>query len=100
MMSRDTARIVELVNRVGLGHPPLAVSTVGMLQPYPGSRNVIPGEVKFSIDLRNVNDALLKRAAECAAAEARFVSDAHGSAAYKKELLRVYLPRAIKEALS
>jgi len=47
-----------------------------------------------------VNDALLKRASECAAAEARFVPDAHGSAAYKKELLRVYLPRTIKEALS
>jgi len=46
------------------------------------------------------NDVLLKRAGECAAAEARFVSDAHGSAAYKKELLRVYLPRTIKEALA
>jgi carbon-monoxide dehydrogenase medium subunit len=47
-----------------------------------------------------VNDTLLKRASESAAAEARFVSDAHGSAAYKKELLRVFLPRTIKEALS
>ena len=47
-----------------------------------------------------VDEAILKRAGECAAAEARFVSDAHGSAAYKKELLRVYLPRTIKEALS
>ena len=47
-----------------------------------------------------VNDALLRRAAESAAAEARFVPDAHGSAAYKKELLRVYLPRTIKEALA
>ena len=26
---------------------------------FPNSRNVIPGEVKFSIDLRNVNEALL-----------------------------------------
>ncbi len=47
-----------------------------------------------------VNDGLLKRVSESAAAEARFVSDAHGSAAYKRELLRVYLPRTIKEALS
>jgi carbon-monoxide dehydrogenase medium subunit len=47
-----------------------------------------------------VDEAILKRASECAAAEARFVSDAHGSAVYKKELLRVYLPRTIKEALS
>jgi carbon-monoxide dehydrogenase medium subunit len=44
--------------------------------------------------------ATLARAGECAASEARFVSDAHGSAAYKKELLRVYLARAIREALT
>jgi N-carbamoyl-L-amino-acid hydrolase len=30
-----------------------------MVQVFPNSRNVIPGEVKFSIDLRNVNDELL-----------------------------------------
>jgi carbon-monoxide dehydrogenase medium subunit len=46
------------------------------------------------------DEATLARAGECAATEARFVSDAHGSAPYKKELLRVYLARAIREALS
>ncbi|HXJ02685.1 MAG TPA: FAD binding domain-containing protein [Micropepsaceae bacterium] len=46
------------------------------------------------------NEATLKQAAECAAAEARFIPDAHGSASYKRELLRVYLPRAIQEALA
>ncbi len=30
-----------------------------MVQVFPNSRNVIPGEVKFSIDLRNVNEELL-----------------------------------------
>jgi N-carbamoyl-L-amino-acid hydrolase len=30
-----------------------------MVQVFPNSRNVIPGRVKFSIDLRNVNDVLL-----------------------------------------
>jgi carbon-monoxide dehydrogenase medium subunit len=44
--------------------------------------------------------AALNRASECAAAEAKFVSDAHGSVAYKRELLRVYLARAINEALA
>ena len=47
-----------------------------------------------------VNDALLKRAGDAAVGEVSFLSDAHGSAAYKKELLRVYLARAIREALS
>ncbi|MDT7837539.1 Zn-dependent hydrolase [Aquabacterium sp. OR-4] len=32
--------------------------TVGMVQVHPNSRNVIPGRVKFSIDLRNSSDAL------------------------------------------
>jgi N-carbamoyl-L-amino-acid hydrolase len=32
--------------------------TVGMVHVHPNSRNVIPGQVKFSIDLRNASDAL------------------------------------------
>jgi carbon-monoxide dehydrogenase medium subunit len=47
-----------------------------------------------------VNDALLSRAGDTAIGEVSFLSDAHGSAAYKKELLRVYLSRVIREALS
>jgi aerobic carbon-monoxide dehydrogenase medium subunit len=47
-----------------------------------------------------IDDALLKRAGDAAAGEVSFLSDAHGSAAYKKELLRVYLSRAVREALS
>ena len=53
------ARIVDLVNRIGLDHPPLAVSTVGMLQPYPGSRNVIPGEVFMTCEFRHPDEAVL-----------------------------------------
>jgi carbon-monoxide dehydrogenase medium subunit len=44
--------------------------------------------------------ATLNRGGECAMSEVSFLSDAHGSASYKKELLRVYLSRAIREALS
>jgi N-carbamoyl-L-amino-acid hydrolase len=39
-------------------HPPHGRGTVGMVQVHPNSRNVIPGRVKFSIDLRNATDAL------------------------------------------
>ncbi|MCS4293655.1 N-carbamoyl-L-amino-acid hydrolase [Comamonas sp. BIGb0152] len=38
-------------------HPPHGRGTVGMVHVHPNSRNVIPGEVKFSIDLRNATDA-------------------------------------------
>jgi N-carbamoyl-L-amino-acid hydrolase len=37
--------------------------TVGMVQVHPNSRNVIPGQVKFSIDLRNATDALVEQQA-------------------------------------
>jgi aerobic carbon-monoxide dehydrogenase medium subunit len=45
------------------------------------------------------DDAVLARAGEAAVAEASILSDAHGSAPYKKELLRVYLRRAVQQAL-
>ncbi len=47
--------VVAIANR----YPPYGRGTVGFVQVHPNSRNVIPGRVKFSIDLRNINDALL-----------------------------------------
>ncbi len=47
-----------------------------------------------------VTDAVLARAGEAAAAEAELMADARGSAAYKRELLRVYAARAVKQALA
>ena len=41
---------------------------------------------------------LIQQAAEAAAAEVTIESDMHGSAAYKKQLLRVYVQRVIDEA--
>ena len=46
------------------------------------------------------DDAALRRAADAACAEAGVIGDAHGSAAYKRELLRVYLARALRAALA
>jgi N-carbamoyl-L-amino-acid hydrolase len=47
------ARVVELVNAIGLSKAPLGVSTVGMLNVHPNSRNVIPGEVAMSCEFRH-----------------------------------------------
>jgi carbon-monoxide dehydrogenase medium subunit len=44
-------------------------------------------------------DAALTRAGDAAAEEASILADAHGTAAYKRELLRVYLRRAVRKAL-
>ena len=45
------------------------------------------------------DDAALQRAGDAAADEVETLSDAHGSAPYKRELLRVYLRRAVRQAL-
>ena len=67
------ARMVEAVNRIGLGHPD-ARATVGRLQVYPGSPNTVPGRVFFTVDLRHPDeeylaqmDALLREACASAA---------------------------------
>lgn len=46
----------------------------------------------------NGDEKTARRAGDAAVEEVSFLSDAHGSAAYKKELLRVYLSRAIRQA--
>jgi carbon-monoxide dehydrogenase medium subunit len=46
------------------------------------------------------DEAVLTRAGDAAVAEASILADAHGSAAYKRELLRVYLRRAVRQALN
>ena len=46
-----------------------------------------------------VDDAVLARAGDAAAAEVETVSDVRGSAPYKRELLRVYVRRAVRQAV-
>jgi beta-ureidopropionase / N-carbamoyl-L-amino-acid hydrolase len=54
-----TARMIAAVQAVGLAHAPDAVATVGLIEARPNSRNVIPGEVFFSIDLRHPQDSVV-----------------------------------------
>jgi len=51
--------IMQETVRIAKRYPPYGRGTVGMVQVFPNSRNVIPGQVKFSIDLRNVSEDLL-----------------------------------------
>jgi len=53
------AQLTLEVNRIGTTFPDSARGTVGHLQVKPNSRNVIPGEVRMSVDLRNARDATL-----------------------------------------
>jgi aerobic carbon-monoxide dehydrogenase medium subunit len=45
------------------------------------------------------DDATLRRAGEAAAGEVETIADARGSASYKKELVRVFVARAVRKAL-
>ncbi|NGM85975.1 Zn-dependent hydrolase [Parapusillimonas sp. SGNA-6] len=53
------ATLVQNVNQIALDHAPHARATVGWLDVYPNSRNVIPGTVKFSVDMRAADDEVL-----------------------------------------
>jgi N-carbamoyl-L-amino-acid hydrolase len=56
--------IMQEVVAVALRHGPHGRGTVGMVHVHPNSRNVIPGQVKFSIDLRNATDTLVDQMAD------------------------------------
>jgi N-carbamoyl-L-amino-acid hydrolase len=53
------AELTLEVNRIATTFPDYARGTVGHLQVKPNSRNVIPGEVRMTVDLRNAKDATL-----------------------------------------
>lgn len=55
------SRIVAEINAIAQRHQPNGRGTVGFLQVKPNSRNVIPGEVRFSVDLRHADDGELER---------------------------------------
>ncbi|THD82873.1 Zn-dependent hydrolase [Aliigemmobacter aestuarii] len=47
------ARITERVHQIAMSHQPNAVGAVGQCNVYPNSRNVIPGKVVFTVDIRS-----------------------------------------------
>jgi len=53
------AELTLEVNRIATSFPDSARGTVGHMQVKPNSRNVIPGEVRMSVDLRNARDSTL-----------------------------------------
>ncbi len=53
--------LVQEVNRIALSESPHGRGTVGSLRVAPNSRNVIPGQVIFSVDFRHPNNDGLDR---------------------------------------
>mgnify|MGYP003873708503 CR=1 FL=1 len=52
------ARMIEAVDAIGQKHQP-GVATVGLIENKPNSRNVVPGEVFFTVDLRHPDEGTL-----------------------------------------
>jgi N-carbamoyl-L-amino-acid hydrolase len=59
------SELVLAVNRIALDHAPHARGTVGYADVFPNSRNVIPGRVRCSVDLR-ASDAVTLQAMDSA----------------------------------
>jgi N-carbamoyl-L-amino-acid hydrolase len=53
------SHMVAAINQIGWQHAPDAVATVGLIESKPNSRNVVPGTVFFTIDLRHPSDAVV-----------------------------------------
>lgn len=66
----SAATLVQAVREVAGAHPHYARGTVGRLIVSPNSRNVIPGRVELSIDLRNADAPTLDAMADAVRAAA------------------------------
>ena len=49
---RGLARVTELVHEIAMKNQPNAVGAIGHIDVYPNSRNIIPGKVVFTVDMR------------------------------------------------
>ena len=72
---RGAARMVEAVHDLALRFAPDGRGTVGFMQVKPNSRNVIPGHVAMSVDLRHPDDAALAAMDAELKAAARAIAD-------------------------
>ena len=54
------ARMIDAINTVGMDNLP-GVASVGLIENKPNSRNVVPGEVFFTVDLRHPDEAVFDK---------------------------------------
>ena len=71
------AQLVLTVEEIGGRFAP-GVATVGALDVSPNSRNTIPGQVAFTVDIRNPDDQSLSGMAEAFVAATNSISDERG----------------------
>lgn len=72
------ARITELVDKVAWENAPHAVGAIGHCDVYPNSRNIIPGKVVFTIDIRHPDKSVLGAMEAKVRAGAKEIADKTG----------------------
>jgi N-carbamoyl-L-amino-acid hydrolase len=55
------AELIQKVRQIAMGEQPAGRGTVGHVSVFPNSRNVIPGQVQFSVDFRHPDETGLLR---------------------------------------
>ena len=55
-----SSRMIDMIDHVGMSHLP-GVASVGLIENRPNSRNVVPGEVFFTVDLRHPDEKILNQ---------------------------------------
>ncbi|MBU6498866.1 MAG: Zn-dependent hydrolase [Rhodospirillales bacterium] len=83
------ARIIDLVDRLMRARGEDGRGTVGQLQVLPNSRNVIPGEVRFSVEFRHPSGAEIDRLAAEFAPAAGAIAASCGVRLDLTELFRI-----------
>jgi beta-ureidopropionase / N-carbamoyl-L-amino-acid hydrolase len=53
------AQLVTATREIAMSHQPHGRGTVGSMDVFPNSRNVIPGRVRFTVDFRHADDTTL-----------------------------------------
>ena len=72
------AEVTQAINRIANARQPHGRGTVGSMKLHPGSRNVIPGEVAMSIDLRHLEPEVLDEMATELESAIEDISTRHG----------------------
>jgi N-carbamoyl-L-amino-acid hydrolase len=75
----EAAKYVEMVNRVVTSEQGRQVGTVGKMHAHPGARNVIPGKVETSLEIRDLDQAKIRRLAQVVMAEAKKIGEQSGT---------------------
>ena len=72
------ARILEKVDEIAWSHAPHAVGAAGHIDVSPNSRNVIPGKVVFTVDLRSPDLSVIEDMEQRLRVEGQKIADAMG----------------------